>query len=306
MSDTLETMETLDLGNTSTKSNKKKRVIPTKKWLCTLFNMKMETAVEIFQVGTTKGVIGAEICPTTGREHLQCYFVFNTKIRANETYKLLKGHWEKAKGTDEDNYRYCTKDNRSREWGHFPILSEIYKLCYSDLRDSQKEIVDMFKTREHPKYGRKIYWFWEKTGNWGKSITATYMVDRMNAIIVSGGKKDILFGVGEMCKDGNAPPIVVVDIPRVSKDGLSIAAIESVKNGLFFNEKYEGGMIRFARPHIICFANQPPPLEKMSADRWVVRRLCYKEVWDEVMEDLRKYSLMRASNDRTTRDKPLG
>lgn len=283
---TLETLETCDLGNNRTKSDNVKRVIPSKKWTVTLFDSKMETLIEIFKSVCSKGIVGREICPTTKREHFQCYFVFNSKVRGNESYKSLKGQWKKTKGTDAENYRYCSKDGCFEAWGHFPILEEDYKMKYSDLREDQKIIVDIFKKAENPKFGRKIYWYWESTGNWGKSITATYMVDQMNAIIVSGAKKDILYGVGEMVKNGNTPPIVVVDIPRVSRDAVSIAAIESVKNGLFYNEKYEGGMVRFARPHIVCFANQPPPLEKMSADRWVVRRLCYKEVYDVVLNEM--------------------
>jgi len=275
-----------NLGNTSNLSSSKKRVIPSKKWALTLFNYKMETVIQRFQDVSSKGVIGVEICPETGREHLQCYIVFNNKVRANETYKLLKGHWEKAKGSDSENYRYCSKDGKFKSWGHFNTLIEHYKINKDDLTREQVYIADKFNEKEDPKFGRKIYWYWEAKGGWGKSLLATYMVDNMNGIMVSGAKKDVLFGVSQMVEKGRDPELVVVDIPRVNKDAVSVQAIEMIKNGMFYNEKYESGMCRFPRPHIVCFSNHPPPLQKMSRDRWVVVKLDWTDTWVEVMEEL--------------------
>ena len=41
----------------------------------------------------------------------------------------------------------------------------------------------------------------------------------------------------------------------------------------FFNGKYQGECVRYARPHVICFANVPPVLGMLSADRYRVVHL---------------------------------
>ncbi len=266
----METLEITDLGNSNTKSSKAKRSIPGKKFCCTIFNNDMKEMETLFRKDTSKGIIATEICPDTSKVHLQCFFVFNNKIRPNEKYKSLQGRWFKCKGTDEDNYDYCTKDDHFVRWGLFHID---YKINRNDLNKHQLEIADKFILDEDSKFGRKIYWYWEKEGGWGKSLLATYMVDNMNAIMVSGQKKDVLFGVSQMVEKGKFPKIVVVDIPRVNANAISIQGIEMIKNGMFYNEKYESGMCRFPRPHIVCFANCPPPLKKMSKDRWIVTHL---------------------------------
>ena len=49
--------------------------------------------------------------------------------------------------------------------------------------------------------------------------------------------------------------------------------IEKGKDGKFFNSKYEGKLVRYARPHVLCFSNQPPDLSMLSADRYNVIQL---------------------------------
>jgi hypothetical protein len=64
-------------------------------------------------------VIGKEICPDTLNRHYQCYVQLKTK----RTLSWLKAnvhetaHFERAKGTPEQNRTYCTKENNFREWG---------------------------------------------------------------------------------------------------------------------------------------------------------------------------------------------
>lgn len=263
-------MELGDKGNTSNLISSKKRVIPCKKWVATFFKNELDQLEELFRKETSKGIIGSEICPTTGKQHFQCFFVFNDRVRANEKFKSLLGHWEKAKGDDESNYRYCSKEGKFVTWGHFDAD---YKITKDDLNEEQLAIAQLFEKDEDPKFGRTIHWYYEFVGGWGKSVLATYMVDNMDAIMVSGAKKDVLFGVSAMVSEGKYPRLIVVDIPRVNSNAVSIQALEMIKNGMFYNEKYESGMCRFPRPHIVCFANCEPDVSKMSKDRWIIRNL---------------------------------
>lgn len=227
----------------------------------------------------SKAIFGEEVCPKEGTLHYQTFIAFNKRVRIDFIWNNLKkkfpnesgfGWLEPSYSSEEQNEGYCSKDKKFIKWG---IFENDYKMSRSDLRSDQLVIADMFKEDEDPKFGRKIYWFWEETGGWGKSALATYMIDNMGATEVSGAKKDILFGVQKLVEAGKPPKIVIVDIPRVNNDAVSIQGIEMVKNGKFFNEKYESGMCRFPRPHIVVFANCEPDVSKMSKDRWIVTNL---------------------------------
>lgn len=70
-------------------------------------------------------------------------------------------------------------------------------------------------------------------------------------------------------KKGRDPQIVIWDVPRSVEDHISWQAIESVKNGFFYSGKYEGGQCMFDNPHVVIFANIPPPKGHLSEDRIV-------------------------------------
>ena len=148
---------------------------------------------------------------------------------------------------------------------------------YDMLRTEQKEIVDKFKEMEDPLFGRKVYWFWEGKGSWGKSLTCMYMIDHMKAFVVAGKNNDILCGITKHIEEqGECPPIVIFDIPRCNCGHTSYQAIENLKNGYFYSGKYESGMCRFNRPHIICFSNEKPEDHNLSSDRWIIEELIHK------------------------------
>jgi hypothetical protein len=52
--------------------------------------------------------IGEEICPKTGKLHLQGYVEFKNQKRFDTLKREYPGniHWEQAKGTREENYKY--------------------------------------------------------------------------------------------------------------------------------------------------------------------------------------------------------
>jgi hypothetical protein len=110
---------------------------------------------------------------------------------------------------------------------------------------------------------RKIIWYIDKQGGKGKSELTKYLVKRHGAFLAQGKSTDIKYAY-------NGEKIVIFDIPR-SADHISWDAIESIKNGLFFNTKYYSHMKGFPTPHVICFSNNSPPYDKLSQDRWDVR-----------------------------------
>ena len=219
-------------------------------------------------------IIGKEV-GESGTPHLQGYIECPTKMRWSE-FKLPKEiHWENCKGSREANVKYCSKDG---EYVHTALLKPPRPLAvikYEQLYPWQQQVVSWFDEYEDPLFGRTIHWVYEHDGNVGKSIIARYLVQANpnECIMVAGKARDMQFGVMKMLEEGHMPKIVLVNIPKVSSDHFSVPGIESIKDGLFFGAKYESGMCVFNRPWVCVFANCPPTVENMSADRWKVYRV---------------------------------
>lgn len=260
--------------------NTKPRVNPSKYWLFTLNNYTCDEMVQLnsmFVSLDAKFIIGEEVGEKCGTPHLQGYVEFPTKVRPVANAAKVLGHsrihWEKRRGTREQNIKYCAKEGNYSVTGlHVPTPTSL--ITYGDLRDRQRAIADLYSADEDPKFGRKIHWYYEKLGGWGKSILAAYLHDQKGALVLSGKSADCKYAIMKYVEEkGEGPKIVVIDIPRTSMDYVNYEAIESIKNGLFFSSKYESGICRFNRPWLIVFANCAPEWGRMSADRWQVVEL---------------------------------
>ena len=185
-------------------------------------------------------------------------------------------HWEKAKGSEEDNLEYCSKD------GNYITNKKLKKplkiIPLSSLYKWQLEILDIIK--EDPD-DRKIYWYWEPNGNMGKSTFAKYLCHHHNAIPIEGKKNDILYCAAEYDSD-----LYIFDFERTMEDYISYAAMEKIKNGLYMCSKYESKPIIRNPPHIFCFANFEPNYEALSKDRWVVKKIPKLKIEKQDADDL--------------------
>ncbi len=56
-------------------------------------------------------------------------------------------------------------------------------------------------------------------------------------------------------------------------DHINYEIIESVKNGIIYNTKYECEMRVYAIPHVIVFSNEMPDETKLSRDRWNIQEI---------------------------------
>lgn len=67
-------------------------------------------------------IVGKEVCPDTGRHHLQAYIYYKTQHTLSAIIKRLKpAHVEIAKGTPEQNTDYCSKEGDFLEHGERPV-----------------------------------------------------------------------------------------------------------------------------------------------------------------------------------------
>lgn len=225
-----------------------------------------------------------EVGEECGTPHVQGYVEFKKRCRPTETFS--KGEawnlvFKTANGTAMENAVYTEKEGPGGWDGKWRMTLNmprpLEKITYEELRDEQKEIVDQFKGFENAKFGRKIHWFWEHDGNWGKTTAVKYMVDQLGAIVTGGKATDVKFMVREYClaHEGEGPPIVIWHLPRTQTEAkyISYNAIEAVKDGIFASPKFKGGMCRYNCPWVIIFANIPPEYDTLTEDRWVVEEL---------------------------------
>lgn len=106
-----------DEGNTRPHPQRRAtRVTPSRYWCVTVFDKTPLSIVKELAHGA-QYVIGNEVCPSTGRKHLQCFIIFKKKCRPLETYREWKAHWERMKGTPKQAYEYCKKEGDFIEFG---------------------------------------------------------------------------------------------------------------------------------------------------------------------------------------------
>jgi hypothetical protein len=214
-------------------------------------------------------IVGDEIGSLNNVKHLQGYIEFKKKQRPLELFNFTKNiHWEKAKGDLNSNINYCSKEKVLLSYG-LPEPKPIPKpiKIIEKLYDWQIDIENYIKTEPDD---RTIRWYYSDEGNIGKSQFCKYAVVNYKCLYCSGGKyNDIMNLVFNQNMDETN--CVIFDLPRCHKGAISYASLESIKNGLVCNTKYETGSKVFNSPHIIIFANFPPEnIENLSIDRWQI------------------------------------
>jgi len=261
-------------GNSSSaKTSSKKQISPSVRWVMVLNNWTEEELKSISSICSKKckyAIIEKEV-GEEGTPHLQGYFELKKKDRPCSVFNNPRIWFEKAKGKREHNNIYCSKDENIVVSIGRPKPIKIIQTLYP----WQKEIEDLILTEPDD---RKIYWFYEKKGGIGKSQFIKYCIVKHKVLFCSGGKHSDIINL-VFNQDMDETNCVIFDIPRANEGFVSYSALESIKNGMVCNTKYETGVKIFNSPHIICFANFPPENpEKLSEDRWVITNLRESEL----------------------------
>lgn len=213
-----------------------------------------------------------------GDEEDYLHWQIAIKLKVRQRFTWLKRHFsqiahiENIRNIDAAD-AYCHKVETRVQGPYFfpepvePIIDYfIEEKCVP--KWWQLEILELIKTRPS---GRKIHWYYEGTGNVGKSTFVGHLDITHNAFILGNAKlADIAFAFS---KKRNSQNTVVFDIPRSGYNHINYYALECILNGRIFSSKYESGMVRCNRTHLIIFANFPPEQNEhtMSADRWVIK-----------------------------------
>lgn len=213
-------------------------------------------------------IVGKEV-GDSGTPHLQGYVEWNKQTDFTVLKKINAAiHWEPAKGTREQNVKYCSKDGDYECFG-LPLsrtrrlLKKYDGVTWYEWQAKIIELVDSKRTE------RDIVWVRDSVGNKGKSYLAKFLVLKYDAIISQGKSADVFNQVKQWLEEHPEadPSLCVLDVPRSSFGFLNYGLLEQLKNGCLYSGKYEGGKCLFDPPHVVVFANMLPKDGEFSDDR---------------------------------------
>jgi len=260
------------------KSGNTKQISPARNW-CFTFNNYTEANIEAIS-SSLKDCSKYVFCKEVGKQcetpHLQGYVEFKTKVRPLSVISFTNIHWEKCKGTKQQNEEYVTKDGGEVFSNYYERPKPLKMISHNLLRLWQTLLIG--EIRQEPD-DRAIWWLWSNAGNVGKSSFCRYLAIRYEALIIAGSNKDMKCVIVEHHQTtGKWPRLIIIDIPRVfDNDFFSYSGMEEIKNGLFCSSKFKGSMALFNPPHIMVFSNAPPQRSNMSLDRWRIVNIDYEK-----------------------------
>lgn len=208
-------------------------------------------------------------CGESGTNHYQGFIGFkNARTFASIKKLLPTAHIEKCKNMHAAK-AYCSKSDTRIQgpWTNIVTREEIRDpLKDVTLHEWQRNIIKLCDTQPDT---RTIHWYHDSVGNSGKTSLAKHLCLTYpeKVLYLCGKAADMKYGVCEFIKK-NDLKIVIIDLTRSVENFVSYQGIEEIKNGIFYNTKYESKMVIYNSPHVIVFANFEPELYKLSLDRW--------------------------------------
>lgn len=270
-------VDTTGLGNTNSKPVRER----ARRFCFTLNNYTSEEYDTLTQVFLEKKwcyIIGKEV-GENGTPHLQGYLQCKNAISFNTLKKIIpRAHIEQARGTEEENFAYCSKENNfitniEIKPNYLDQYEDEMNETYNEVKWQgwQQDILNLIETKPS---SRTVHWFWEEEGNKGKSFLCRYIDWKYNAIIANGKQADVFNQYKCFLEEYKTQPkVAIIDIPRSHQDYVCYSTLEKIKDGLIYSGKYEGGKLRLCKHHLIIFANFAPDRSKLSDDRWDIREI---------------------------------
>lgn len=212
----------------------------------------------------------------TERLHFQGRMSFKKAKRKNEILKLFPDEYRsislRIEGDEERSTFYCMKKDetfRDGPWSNenTPLYIPRQVREIENLHEWQVKIIELAKEWDT----RSIHIIYDTSGNIGKSTLCTYMgVHRLAKLLpFCNDYKDIL----RMTYDVGNYSAYLIDMPRaINKERLYqfFAAIETIKSGYCYDDRYKFQDRYFDCPQIFVFTNMMPDLDLLSIDRWII------------------------------------
>lgn len=148
-----------------------------------------------------------------------------------------------------------------------PKTTQLIEFETHELYPWQQTIVEWCQTVDF----RHIKLIYDTKGNRGKSIFAEWLSYRKlaNEVPSMRSMEDLL----QACFHMPARNAYLIDMPRgmnKGKLGEFYSGLESLKNGMIFDKRYQYRVKRINRPQVIVFTNTLPKFNLLSPDRWQI------------------------------------
>lgn len=207
-----------------------------------------------------------------GTPHLQGVAYFDNPISMSTAKQWnVRLHLEPSRCI-KSSVAYCSDaDKRTgRLWARkFTVTADLDLLQMETLYLWQRELMEELRTRAN---NRTIIWYNDVDGGCGKTQLARLIYATFPGVqyLSSGNLKDATYQIVRRKDD---PKIIVINLPRSAEGRFSYATLETIKDGIVYSGKYEGGTRIFPSPHIVVFANFFPDVTQLTEDRWRIRTL---------------------------------
>lgn len=177
-----------------------------------------------------------------------------------------QGHFEPC----SDTWNYERKD------GHFwasDDTNEIRKVRFGSPRGWQKTCVNALRTQSN----RQIDIMYDPVGCMGKSWLVNHLFEIGKAWYVPpymSTLEKLVQTVASLYIKQGWRDYLIIDIPRAYKWSEQLyTAIESIKDGLIMEPRYEAQPVNIRGVKIVVMCNTLPVINKLSADRWRIAQL---------------------------------
>lgn len=255
-----------------TKISKSKR--RARRWAFTINNPSFDLIQVLralpYKASATHFVFQVEIGDVTATPHIQGFIAWKSAKAFCTTKELLHGaHIEQAKGSNADNFKYCTKPEGRIQgpWSHgFPRA----RVLPSVLRPWQTLATELVRADPDD---RTIYWIVDDhpDGGAGKTILQHIWHRDFTAQLVNHSMSDASCAIKlAWFIDGCLPehPIIMVNLPRgAQRPDTQWLVFEALKDGMFFSGKYKSAMVVLPLVHLVIFANEEPVGCTLSSDK---------------------------------------
>jgi len=214
-----------------------------------------------------------EACPTTGREHYQERFSLKIKRRLQNVRELLCAEYDivfhlTPTSTENHGNMFYVMKLESRIMG--PWTDRDLSIP-RHLRDEptwypwQRSVIESISVYDD----RVVDVVIDTNGNIGKSYMCSWLGVRGLArrVPIQRESRDI----ARMVMNCPKVPCYFIDLPRASchsNINTMYTAVEEIKNGYCYDDRYKFTEEYFDPPRVWIFTNEVPPGHLLSRDRW--------------------------------------
>lgn len=229
----------------------------------------VQEIIDLLKKNCKKWCFQLEKAPTTNSEHYQGRISLKVKVRLPQLLTLFPNcnwHWSVTSSANRDNQFYVMKED-TRIAGPWKdddpyIPKQVREI--KELRPWQKFIIDD-KENWDPRTINLVY---DPKGNSGKSILKAWIGSKKigQTVVYQDNYKDLMRQV----MDKEKRSLYIFDIPRAltRNERELYGAIESIKDGHAFDDRYTFREEYFDSPNIWVFVNSLPDEKLLSVDRW--------------------------------------